>query len=216
MLYEEQELYSELDEILQQNNSLAKNSFIKTEFVYYLPEIMQYVNLIKKNRKLINTLFKYRWLILDDSIDLIDTFYYQIPPLMIIKLIFDTLTQFCILTSSFLQEIKTYEDFIEVYKTIYQRYVNIAIDFNDKYQNLSIIINYIYDSLGLTVINCPKFSILRMCMKIWNSKVLFIVKDQLVENIGKYSEKVLNTIFYKENLNNSLYRLFLYLSFLNM
>ena len=161
--------------------------------------------LIKKNRKLINTLFKYRWLILDDSIDLIDTFYYQIPPLMIIKLIFDTLTQFCILTSSFLQEIKTYEDFIEVYKTIYQRYVNIAIDFNDKYQNLSIIINYIYDSLGLTVINCPKFSILRMCMKIWNSKVLFIVKDQLVENIGKYSEKVLNTIFYKENLNNSLY-----------
>ena len=205
MLYEEQELYSELDEILQQNNSLANNSFIKTEFIYYLPEIMQYVNLIKKNRKLVHALFKYRWLILDESIDLIDTFYYQIPPLMIIKLIYDTLTQFCLLTSSFLQEIKTYEDFIETYKKIYQRYVNIAIDFNDKYQNLSIIINYIYDSLGLSVINCPKFSILRMCMKIWNSKVLFIVKDQLVENIGKYSEKVINFIFYKENLNNSLY-----------
>lgn len=207
MLYQEQELYYELDETLQQNNSLENNSLIKTEFIYYLPEIIQYANLIKTNQKLIHALFKYRWVILDDNIDLVDTFYYQIPPLMIIKLISDTLSKFCILTSSFLLEIKSFEEFIEAYKAIYQRYVNLAIDFNDKYQNISIIINYIYDSLGLTDINCPKFSILRICMKIWNIKVLFVIKDQLVENIKRYSEKVINAIFNKKILNNNSFTL---------
>ena len=82
-----------------------------------------------------------------------------------------TLTGYCSIVVNYINDISRYNDIIYEYNLRYKNYCQMASDLNEKYQNLSICINYLYDSINFTKISKPKFSIIRLCMRIWNNFV---------------------------------------------
>ena len=203
MLYEEQALYTELDEAFQNSKNLkiALNNILKSDFDTYVFDINKYIKAFKNRNKkdqISQILLKLRWYIFDEGMfNKVNgmILFIQFPPLFIVQLLAQTMISYCKMIAFYLMEISSPVDLINEYMMRYKKYVDVIIDINDKYQNLSIMINYVYDAMEFTVNNIPKFSLIRMCMKIWNINVLRVIKTKLTESIKKYIDIIIDRDF---------------------
>lgn len=94
---------------------------------------------------------------------------------------------------------------INEYLKTFNNYVDTCILINKKCVNLNIAMNYLYKSLFENYPNFPKFSIFRMCMRIWFSEAntYLIGKNTLLEKIRKNISSVFSCNL-KEELFNKM------------
>ena len=94
---------------------------------------------------------------------------------------------------------------INEYLKSFNNYVDACILINKKCVNLNIAMNYLYKSLFENYPNFPKFSIFRMCIKIWFSEAntYLIGKNTLLEKIRKNVTSVFSYNL-KEELFNKM------------
>ena len=189
MLHEEQNLYNELDNyFIKGHNNFSSENQKHFPFEKLIDNIQSYIQLIKQNNNLKQILIELRWYIFNNNNLNISK---QILPLFILKVLSLTLMGYCAIIVNYINDISRAEDIINEYNIRYKNYCQIAMDTNEKYQNLSICINYIYDSINFTKISYPKFSILRLFMKIWNSCCLNKIKNNLIESLRTSGEELI-------------------------
>ena len=129
----------------------------------------------------------------------------------IIKLIYLSFNIFCKtlichLLNSFSSNDDEFDDgklLINEYLKSFNNYVDTCILINKKCANLNIAMNYLYKSLFENYPNFPKFSIFRMCMRIWFSEANthLIGKNTIIEKIRKNISSVFSCNLQEELFN---------------
>ncbi len=173
----------------------------ENKIVDSLDEINE-VNII--NDELINKLLKYE----------------NNPLFYIIKLIFLSITIFCKATvchllNSFTNIVENkYEEgkfLINEYLLNFNNFVDSCLIINDSCENINVVMNYLYESLFENYPKIPRFSIFRMCLRIWFTEIntQLIGKNSLLSTINKkivsiFSVNIKEELFEKmeENLKN--------------
>ena len=114
----------------------------------------------------------------------------------IIKCISLTCSNFCEFTMNFLYT--SYSDnkysFIKEYDKRYKNYVDCAFEFNNRLENINVVINILYESFYYSYPKFPKFSIFRLMMNIWYSKITCIINEKN-ESILSYLKTSIISIF---------------------
>ena len=114
----------------------------------------------------------------------------------IIKCISLTCSNFCEFTMNFLYT--SYSDnkysFIKEYDKRYKNYVDCAFEFNNRLENINVVINILYESFYYSYPKFPKFSIFRLMMNIWYSKITCIINEKN-ESILTYLKTSIISIF---------------------
>ena len=110
-----------------------------------------------------------------------------------LKLLHLSVNQFCKFTYFYILKYKNNShEFLEEYNSRYTSYVNSCIEMNDKLENLNVLVNYLYEIIYNDFENkSPKFSVLRLMMKIWDQEVL----SPLFSNNFPTIEKSIKSIF---------------------
>ena len=189
LLYDEQNLYNELDNFfMKEKYNFSYENQKHFPFEKLVDNIPSYIPLIKQNNNLKKLFIELRWYIISNNNF---TLSKQVLPIYIIKLLSLTLMGYCSIVINYINDISRYNDIIYEYYLRYKNYCQMAIDLNEKYQNLSICINYLYDSINFTKISQPKFSIFRLCMRIWNNSCLKKIKNNIIESMRLYGEKII-------------------------
>ena len=200
MLYEEQNLYNELDNYFKKgSNNFSIENQKHFPFEKLIDNIQSYVQIIKQNNILKQILIELRWYIFNNNHFNISK---QTLPIHILRILSLTLMGYCAIIINYINDMSRPEDIINEYNIRYKNYCQMAIVINEKYQNLSICINYIYDSIHITKIAQPKFSIIRLCMRIWNSYCLKKVKNNLIESLRISGDELIK-INLRELINDS-------------
>ena len=145
----------------------------------------------------------------------------NVPFFYIIKLIYLSIKIFCKATIchllnyySNIEENKTEDGkyLINEYLLCFNNFVDSCILINNKCTNINVAMNYLYDALFEKYPNFPKFSIFRMCIRIWfteanthligQNTLLSQIKDKLASIFSKnLKEELYNKI--KNNRNNT-------------
>ena len=199
MLYDEQNLYNELDNFfMKENNNFSYENQKHFPFEKLIDNIQSYITLIKENNNLKKLFIELRWYIISNNNFSLSK---KILPIYIIKLLSLTLTGYCSIVVNYINDISRSNNIIYEYNLRYKNYCQMAIDLNEKYQNLSICINYLYDSIHFTKISKPKFSIIRLCMRIWNNSCLNKIKNNIITSMRLYGEEIIKTNL-RELINN--------------
>ena len=114
----------------------------------------------------------------------------------IIKCISLTCSNYCEFTMNFLYI--SYSDnkysFIKEYDKRYKNYVDCAFEFNNHLENINVVINFLYESFYYNYPKIPKFSIFRLMMNIWYSKITCIINEKN-ESILTYLKTSIISIF---------------------
>jgi hypothetical protein len=110
------------------------------------------------------------------------------------------LHSFCEFSCNYIKKYKN-DDllFLNEYSKRYRHYVDAAIHLDRYFENFSVIINYLYDLITSTKYS-PKFSILRMMIKMWNKEVLENIQSEGL--IGKM-EKIVGEMISQDFQNLS-------------
>ena len=148
--------------------------------------------------------------------DLIDKLlkYESNPFFYIIKLIFISINIFCKATichllNSFanIKENKNEEGklLINEYLLNFNNFVDSCLIINKKCENINIVMNFLYESLFQNYPNFPRFSIFRMCLRIWftEANTHLIGKNTLLSKISKQLVSIFSTNL-KEELFNKM------------
>ena len=138
------------------------------------------------------------------------------PILYIVKLIAITITLYCKETMRHLNIINNSnnkEKIIKEYIKRFNNFIQAAKYINTKCQNLNIVINYLDKEILTNYPHFPKFSIFKLCLKIWygemssilsndKSSVLTKIKNNIIKIFEEYTNEDLNNILKTQN-NNS-------------
>ena len=199
ILYDEQNLYNELDNFfMKEKYNFSYENQKHFPFEKLIDNIQSYITLIKENNNLKKLFIELRWYIISNNNFSLSK---KILPIYIIKLLSLTLTGYCSIVVNYINDISRSNNIIYEYNLRYKNYCQMAIDLNEKYQNLSICINYLYDSIHFTKISKPKFSIIRLCMRIWNNSCLNKIKNNIITSMRLYGEEIIKTNL-RELINN--------------
>ena len=114
----------------------------------------------------------------------------------IIKCISLTCSIFCEYTMNFLYI--SYSDnkysFIKEYDKRYKNYVDCAFEYNKLLENINVVVNILYESFFYGYPKFPKFSIFRLMMNIWYSKITCVISEKN-ESILSYLKISIISIF---------------------
>ena len=131
------------------------------------------------------------------------------PLLYLIKLIFLSIIIFCKETMCHLNVIydeKKSENIIKEYTKRFNNFIQAAKYINTQCQNLNIITNYLDKEILMGYPHFPKFSIFRLCLKIWYSEMSSILTEDNTSLLTKI-QKSLIKLFYdytNDDFNNIL------------
>lgn len=102
--------------------------------------------------------------------------------------------------------------FLNEYSKRYRHFIDVAIHLNNYLENLNVLVNYFYEQIFQIKYN-PKFSILRLMLKIWNREVLQSIHKEegmiskMVELFDDYLNKeIIELSDKKDNLEEEFQR----------
>lgn len=131
------------------------------------------------------------------------------PVFYTLKCLYLTLTFYCQYTMRFLYTTYRHQSkpkqLLDEYRKRYKNYIETAKDLNNKLENLNVCLNYLYEEHFPNWPFFPKFSILRMCMLIWNTELSCYVDqyDTLLSSL-----KLALTSLYSKQMRKELKALF--------
>ena len=117
------------------------------------------------------------------------------PLLYIIKIIYLSIVSFCKETICYL--LTTYSDnnilLINNYLKRFDNFVECSKLINSKCENINVAINYLYKSLFEEYPNYPKFSIFRLCIKIWyKESTSFLIQNSNITLLNKIKNSIID------------------------
>lgn len=131
------------------------------------------------------------------------------PVFYILKCLYLTLTFYCQYTMRFLyttyRNQSQHKQLLHEYLKRYKNYIETTKNLNAKLENLNVCVNYLYEEYFPSWPSFPKFSVLRMCMIIWNKELSSYV-DQYDTMLS--SLKLALTSLYSKQMRKELKALF--------
>ena len=135
------------------------------------------------------------------------------PLLYIIKLISITITVFCREAMCYMNSLyneNRYAEIIKEYIKRFNNFVEASKYINSQCENLNIVVNYLDKDILKSYPHFPKFSIFRLCMKIWYnemSSILTADESSLLTKIKNINLKLFSEYIFEDlsnvNINNS-------------
>ena len=201
-------LFNDNDDIFMDN--IYNNNNLNDSFDEKQKEIL-YNKFIKKDESLlINNDFdeKKEFIISEKIIDILLNEESN-PILFLIKLIFLSIIIFCKETMCHLNVIyekNKSEKIIKEYTKRFNNFIQAAKYINTQCQNLNIVTNYLDKEILMGYPHFPKFSIFRLCLKIWYSEMSSILTEDNTSLLTKIKKSLIK-LFYdytNEDFNNIL------------
>lgn len=136
------------------------------------------------------------------------------PLFYVIKLICLTMASFCKATMCFIIALyssnnknisENKNELIKEFSKRFNNYVDSCKIINKKCENINIAINYLYKELFVSYPNFPKFSIFRLCIKIWyNEMTSILIGDYSLLNLIKKNISKIFSSYINEDLINKI------------
>ena len=168
------------------NNDESINNYNKNNLCFndYESNESEIDNIIEKNENIIDDKFIDKLLLNEDN-----------PLLYIIKLIYLSISSYCKETICYL--LTTYNDdntmLINNYTKRFDNFIESAKQINSQCENINISVNYLYKYLFTNYTNFPKFSIFRLCIKIWyKESSSFLVQNNNITLLNKIKNSIIN------------------------
>ena len=169
-----------------------------------------YQNFINNNESLNikNDLKEYKEIIISEDVinNLLDK--EENPLFYLIKLISITITIFCRETICYLSSIYNDNNSVEIIKIYIKRFNNFvqaAKYINSQCENINVVMNYLDKDILKSYPHFPKFSIFRLCIKIWYNEmcsILTIDNCSLLTKIKNITIKLFSKYIYEDLTNN--------------
>ena len=169
-----------------------------------------YQNFINNNESLNikNDLKEYKEIIISEDVinNLLDK--EENPLFYLIKLISITITIFCRETICYLSSIYNDNNSVEIIKIYIKRFNNFvqaAKYINSQCENINVVMNYLDKDILKSYPHFPKFSIFRLCIKIWYNEmcsILTIDNCSLLTKIKNITIKLFSKYIFEDLTNN--------------
>lgn len=168
-IFDSQDLYDYYDTGIENSEQII----VKNNNLPFAKELENYFSVLYElDDKQVALLTKIRYYQYSDIVNNQDENLQNI--LSAVKQFTKTFLVFCKFNYSYIKR-RCFENnekaILNEYSKRYRQFVDACIHLNGQFENLNVLINYLYDNISKTKFN-PKFSILRLMMKMWNQEVL--------------------------------------------
>ena len=192
--FESQELYDYYDNCFNNEKKSATKIEVRRKDLPFAKYLEKYNKESKKISSNIDIVYKIRWYQFEE---LLNTVIDRDNILSIIISIIKGVHIFCRFSDAYIKKFKLNDiAMLNEYSKRYRHFIDVAIHLNNLCENINVLVNYIYEDQN-NVRHQPKFSILRLFLKIWHKEVLFNLEkhDGLINKITDIFKNYINKKF---------------------
>lgn len=173
-IFNSQDLYDFYDQIFEnqfENKIEVRNK--ELPFAKYLEDYFSVKEFISNQG--MNLISKIRWY---EYSDLLITNIQRNDIISVMLNIYKTINHFCIFSYNYIKKYRFNETaFLNEYSKRYRHFIDVATHLNEYCENLNVLVNYLYEDL-FNIKHTPKFSILRIFLKMWHKEVLYSLEKE--------------------------------------